>query len=228
MNKTHLLVGHGEVGQAIQHFFPEAGVIDLLRASPIEGPIDIMHVCIPCKDQASFVKTVKEYQSRFKPKYTVVHSSVPVGTCRQLNAISSPVLGVHPNLVGGIETFTKFLGGEQASEVADDFRRAGMKVYLFDKPETSELMKILDTTFYGVCLEYTKDVKRQTEKYGVPFEAWTIWTENYNRGYTALGLTEFLRPNLTPIMKKIGGHCVLPNAELIDTKFTKLLKEANG
>lgn len=65
----------------------------------------------------------------------------------------------------------------------------------------------------------------QCDKYKVPFEAWTIWNDNYNTGYKRLGQDQFVRPNLVPIMSKIGGHCVRPNAKLIDTKFSKLLRK---
>ena len=142
---------------------------------------DIMHICFPYSND--FIKQVKDYQKMFKPKYTVIHSTVPIGTSRKCNAIHSPVVGIHPHLGQSLKTFTKFLGGKQASEVADYFRRAGIKVYVCDKQETTELMKIQCTTLYGLNVEFTKDMKNQCEKYGVPFEAWTVWNENYNNGY---------------------------------------------
>jgi hypothetical protein len=126
-----------------------------------------------------------------------------------------------------MKTFIKFLGGKDASLVADYFRRAGMKVYLVDNSESTELMKALCTTFYGLCVEYTKDVKKQCNKYKVPFELWTIWNNNYNEGYSKLDMREFLRPNLIPINKKIGGHCVIPNLDFINSDFTKLIKNRN-
>lgn len=187
--------------------------------------IDIMNICVPYSDK--FIEIVKGYQKQLKPKYTVIHSTVPVGTTRKLKAIHSPCTGIHPDLEISMKTFWKYLGGKNAGEVADYFRRAGMRVYITDKPETTELMKIMSTTMYGVDIEYTKEVKRQCDKYGVPFEFWTLWTENYNEGYKNLGHPEFARPNLIPNFKKIGGHCVLPNAEILDSKFTKLLKELN-
>jgi hypothetical protein len=221
-----LIIGYGEIGKSLWNVLSPYYHTDAIdKDDDNEEQYEILHICFPYSKK--FIEQVKEYQLQFKPKYTVIHSTVPVGTSRACDAVNSPCLGIHPNLESGLKTFIKFLGGEQASEVADYFRRVGMKVYLFNEPETSELMKILDTTFYGICLEYTKDVKKQCEKLGVPFEAWTIWTENYNRGYEKLGHPEFVRPNLTPIMKKIGGHCVMQNTELIDTPFTNLLKKLN-
>ena len=88
-------------------------------------------------------------------------------------------------------------------------------------------MKQLSTTFYGVLIEYTKEVKRLCFELNVPFEFWTLWTENYNKGYKELGFPEYTRPNLSPIMTKIGGHCVLPNAYLLKSDFAKFISERN-
>lgn len=226
---NHLICGRGEIGQSLrrvlqpyyQMFSLDKNEADL----PLRTPIEIMHVCFPFSEE--FVSEVKRYQEKYKPKYTVIHSTVPVGTSKECNSISSPILGIHPYLDEGIKIFIKFLGGEQSSEVEHYFRRAGLKTYIFNNSETTELMKILDTSFYGLCIEYTKEVKRLCEQYQVPFEAWTLWTNNYNTGYQKLGYPEFTRPNLIPIMKKIGGHCILPNAEMLDNKFTNLIKKLN-
>jgi hypothetical protein len=223
-----IIVGYGEIGKSLYNVLRtnyDVGYIDRHTEYNAEGA-EIIHICIPYSDK--FIEQVKEYQTRFNPKYTVVHSTTPVGTTRQLNAIHSPCLGIHPHLEESMRVFPKYLGGKQASEVANYFRRAGLKVYLFDKSETTELLKILDTTLYGVCIEYTKDVKRQCDKYEVPFEAWTVYNNFYNEGYKRLNYPEFVRPNLIPIMQKPGGHCILPNLELLDTPFTKFLKELNA
>lgn len=229
-----LIVGRGQIGSALGEVLKDYKPIFLdfqldlhLYAGEYisKNPIDVLHVCFEYSDE--FVQSVKNYQKIFKPKHTVIHSTVPVGISAKCGAIHSPVIGIHPHLESGIRTFVKFLGGKNASGIADYFRRAGVKVYLCDKPETTELMKVLDTTFYGLCIEYTKEVKRLCDKYQVPFEAWTLWTDNYNSGYAKLGHPEFTRPNLVPIERKIGGHCVLPNAELLDSDFARFLKDRN-
>jgi hypothetical protein len=237
---NHLVIGKGEIGTAIMKVFRCDGVdkesehqnIDWTKVifdftyatfTRINDKYDILHICIPYSED--FIQIVKDYKKKYHAKYVVVHSTVPLGTNKKLGSISSPVLGIHPYLEEGIRTFIKFLGGPKASEIADEFRRAGLRVYIFEKSETTELMKILDTTFYGVCIEYTKDVLRQCKKFNVPFEAWSLWTDNYNQGYTRLNHPEYVRPNLVPIMHKIGGHCIMQNTELLKTKFTEFLKE---
>lgn len=222
-----LVIGMGQIGTAIYDIL--SGHYSVHFKHKGDGAeyedIEVAHICFPYSDE--FVSEVKRYQEMYKPKYTVIHSTVPVGTSRQCNAIHSPVRGIHPNLKSGILTFTKFLGGEQASEVADYFRRANIDVYIFDKPETTELMKLESTLCYGKDIEFTKQVKRDCDKHGVPFSAWTIWVDTYNKGFGKLGHKEFTRPNLIPIMKKIGGHCVLSNCDLLKNKFSEFIKNLN-
>jgi len=221
-----LIIGEGEVGSALFDILSESydcGIID--KDSMTDETFEIIHICFPYGE--GFVGEVEKYQERFKPKYTVIHSTVPVGTSRKCNAIHSPVRGRHPKMEGGIRTFIKFLGGEQASEVADYFRRAGIEVYLTEKSETTELMKIASTTCYSKDIEWVKEVKRECDKYNVPFEAWTIWTSTYNEGYRRLGFPEYWRPNLTPIMTRIGGHCLMPNLEFWGGESAGFIKKLN-
>lgn len=217
---NHLVIGTGEIGTAVAKIF-EADGIDKGQTAD-QKSYKFIHICIPFSEV--FIDIVKDYQELYSPDYTIIHSTVKPGTSKQLNSVHSPVIGIHPHLEEGIRTFTKFLGGENASEVADEFRRAGLKVYIFDKSETTEIMKILDTTFYGVCIDYTKEVKKVCWEHEIPFEAWGLWTNNYNEGYNKLGHPEYVRPNLVPIMTPIKGHCVMPNLELLETKYSKFLK----
>jgi len=224
-----LIIGYGEIGKALYKIFSkyyDIGYLDNNGAysNVLENP-DIMHITIPYNEK--FIEEVKKYQKQFKPKYTIIHSTVPIGTSRKCKALHSPVVGLHPFLEDSIKTFIKFIGGKNAGEVADYFRRANIKIYITNKQETTELIKILSTTAHGMFIEYTKEVKKLCEKNKVPFELWTLWNDNYNVGYEKLGHPEYKRPNLIPIMKKIGGHCVLPNLEFIDSPFTKFLKELN-
>jgi hypothetical protein len=230
-----LVIGGGEIGHSILYVLQgnyDTKVYDInfdkqdtdyIFDTHKERPFEILHICFPYSKD--FVKQVKDYQKHFKPKYTVIHSTVPIGTSKKCNAVHSPVVGIHPHLQESIKTFTKFLGGKQAGEIADYFRRAGIKVYVTDKSETTELMKIQCTTYYAMMIEFTKDMKEQCNKYGVPFEAWTVWNDNYSQGYEKLGYPEYHRPNLVPIMKKQGGHCTLNNLKLLKTKFTTFLNK---
>ncbi len=221
-----LIIGFGEVGSSLYEILFDIKPVIMDIEEGVTETFDIIHICFPYSKY--FVKEVKRYQRKYKPKYTVIHSTVPVGTSKECNAIHSPIVGIHPFLTKSIKTFTKFLGGKDADKVADYFRRAGIKVYITDKSETTELMKIMSTTFYGLCIEYTKEVKKMCDKYKIPFEMWTMWTNNYNEGYNKLGFPQYTRPNLIPIMNKLGGHCLLPNLNLMDSKFSKFIGDLNG
>lgn len=231
-----LIIGKGQIGTALGEVLKDYNPVFLdfqldLHIATAEfvakDPIDIMHICFTYSDK--FVQSVKNYQKVFKPKHTVIHATVPVGTSRKCGAVHSPVTGIHPHLESGIRTFTKFLAGEGASEVADYFRRAGLKVYICDDPETTELGKLSQTTFYALMVEYVKDLKRQCKKLGVPFsEAYTLFSQNYNQGYEKLGYPEFKMPLLVPIMTEQGGHCTIPNCDLWTTDFTKFVKQMNA
>lgn len=220
-----LIIGNGEIGSSLFDVLKPHYPTKITGKTYEPTEAEIIHICFPYSEE--FESEVKRYQELFKPKYTIIHSTVPVGTSRKLNAINSPVIGIHPRLEKSIRTFVKFIGGKEASEVADYFRRADLRVYITDKQESTELMKIMDTTYYGLCVEYTKEVKQMCDRNKVPFELWTLWVNNYNEGNKKMGQEQFVRPNLVPMMKKIGGHCVLPNAGLLKSRFAKFLLKLN-
>lgn len=212
-----LIIGFGEVGQALHKVlapYYEIHTVDQEEkvAADLQG--SIMHICFPYSED--FVAHVKKYQELYKPKHTVIHSTVPVGTSRQCSAVHSPIRGIHPNLAEGIKTFVKFLGGADAQYVADYFRRAGLRVHLCEASETTELGKLLDTEYYRTCIKFTQQAYELCKEKGANFaEAYTIFNQTYNEGYTKLDRPEFVRPVLQPIMTPIGGHCLEPNHELL-------------
>lgn len=210
----HLVIGHGEIGTAIARIFDCEWIDSRVYKEHGIKHYEHIHICFPYSDK--FEKEVEEYQTIFTPKFTVIHSTVPVGTCRKLNALHSPIRGLHPHLYEGIMTFEKFIGGEQASLVAHEFRRHGLKVILCDKQETTELGKLLDTEYYRACIEFTQRAKELSTKYDVPFaEVYRDFNRTYNEGYVKLGHPEYVRPVLQPIMTEIGGHCITSNKGLI-------------
>jgi len=213
-----IVAGLGEVGHALLHVLEEFHVVEGHDPSKgvfaNGGTVHILHVCFPYSD--TFIDDVKRYQELFMPMYTVIHSTVPIGISRTLNAVHSPIRGQHPNLEGGIMAFVKFLGGEHAGSVANYFRRAGIKVLICDKQETTEAMKLFDTEYYRACIEFTQRVKKYCDFHNLNFhEVYTLANQTYNEGYEALGFSEYVRPVLQPILGQIGGHCVGPNKEFI-------------
>jgi len=228
-----LIIGYGEIGKSLEKvliwYSPTiVGEKGIIKGNIDDRELEVMNICFPYSDK--FEEAVREYQEKYKPKFTVIHSTVPVGTSRKLNAIHHPCVGMHPNLFESFLTFTQFLSGENASEVANYFRKTGMKIYLFDKQETTELGKISQTTFYALMIEYVKMLKEECDKNDLSFsEVYTLMSQAYNEGYKKLGFPEYKMPLLVPIEKKQGGHCTLPNLELWKDKneFVELIKNNN-
>lgn len=217
-----IIIGQGEAGlalyQILNKHYPTKTYDKYLNKKIIVGKFDILHIGFPYSGP-EFISEVKKYQDKFKPKYTIIHSSVPVGTSRKCNALHSPIRGLHPNLVTSLLVFPKFIGGLEASQVADYFRRADINVILCDDQETTELGKLLDTEYYRACIEFTKRAKELCNQHNVNFhEVYTLFNQTYNESFIKLGHPEFVRPVLQPIMKEIGGHCIIPNSKLLNLR----------
>src|SRR3990167_1138700 len=177
-----IICGGGEIGKALKQVLSDYNpkISDILAAKTDDicddETCDILHICFPY--DKNFINQVEFYKKRFQPKEVVIHSTVPVGTSRKLDATFSMIVGIHPHLEQSIRTFTKFLAGERASNVANYFRRAGLKVYLYDKQESLELAKLSQTTQYALNIEYVKNLKRQCDELGLSFsEVYTLPSE---------------------------------------------------
>ena len=216
--QSQLIIGYGEIGQALNKIFINAHIHDpklpdgAIRSS---GQFDIMHIAFPCFN--GFVKEVKRYQKKFKPRLTIIHSTVPVGTTEQIpSAVHAPIRGKHPNLEEGIRTFVMFIGGKKAEEVANIFRAKGVSVKCTLNPRTTELGKLLDTEYFRECILFNKKVWKLCKKYKADFDiAYHQFNETYNTGYCELGLHHVERPVLKYMPGPIGGHCVESNHKLL-------------
>ncbi len=211
----HLVIGNGEVGSAIASVFGGA-VHDPSQGMEQSSVCEVMHVCIPYSD--NFERIVTDYKERFKPSITVIHSTVPVGTSKRLDAVHSPIRGVHPHLEKGIRTFIKYLGGEQAEEAAQYFEEKGVKTHVVEDSNTTEAGKLWSTTQYGVFIAMTKEIKKWCDENNVDFETvYTHFNKTYNDGYKELGMEHVMRPVLKYVEGKIGGHCIVPNTKLFES-----------
>jgi UDP-N-acetyl-D-mannosaminuronate dehydrogenase len=221
------ILGYGEIGSSIEKFYLGKGyevkIKDLDRDDGFDG-IAIMNVCIPYNDE--FHKTLTHLIKMYKPQLTLIHSTVIPGTTKKLQdqfideyVVHTPVRGVHPNLYYGIKTFVKYIGSDthEGLELAEKhLKDLGIKVEAFKNSTSTELAKILCTTYYGMCIAWTNHISELCKKYDVPFEeVGTKWNTTYNEGFTELGMSNVVRPVLYPPPGKIGGHCVVPNTELL-------------
>lgn len=228
-HSRHLVIGAGEVGQAIYEVLKGHYKADIRDVEDgLKGPYDVLHIAYP--PVLGFVDITKRYIKKYKSELVIVHSTVPVGTTSKIgkNAVHSPIRGIHPHLAEGIKTFVKYFAGEKAEEASAYFKKIRVPVKTFKKPETTELAKILDTTYYGWNIIFAKEVARICEEEGLDFDdVYTTPNKDYNEGYMKLGKENVVRPVLKATPGKIGGHCVVPNCDLLDDWLTKVIKERN-
>ncbi len=227
---NHIVVGCGEVGQALMR------VLQCEGHDPgrhIEAPSafkwDILHVCFPFVDCESFHSAVRDYQERFIPMFTVIHSTVPIGTSDALGAHHSPVRGRHPHLEQSLKTFVKYVGGAQAAEICDEFRNFGIPACWHLSARVTEAGKLIDLMQFGAAVLIEKEIHEFCERDGLDFNViYRQFNETYNAGYQALGSSQFTRPILDHQDGPIGGHCVVENMKHLELPTAATIQQANA
>jgi len=224
------ILGYGEIGKAIAKFYTNPKIKDLDRDDGLQG-VEVLHVCIPWSDR--FVGIVKKEIVQAKPKLTIIHSSVAPGATKALAlslskgiggaVVHSPVRGVHPHLYEGIKTFVKYIGADtkKAGRMAKrHLESLGIKTRVLMPSVTTEIAKLLDTSYYGLCIAWHGEMEKLCKKFGIDFEkAVTDFNKTYNEGYTKLGKKNVVRPVLYPPRSGIFGHCVCENAGILQKYF---------
>lgn len=207
-----LVVGLGEVGGPL---------LGILRGShrafgrDVEDRafhgVQVLHFCFPFGPD--FVSSAARYVSRYQPEVVVVNSTVLPGTTRALQettgipAVYSPVRGKHARMTEELRHYRKFVAGTSADAVAlvcDHFAAAGVTTQRMSSFESLELAKLLETSYFGVLVAWAQEMDRFAAS--VAADYWQM-----------LGFFEeigFLPPvGFEP--GYIGGHCVMPNLELL-------------
>lgn len=246
--EPHVVAGVGEIGKPLLEMLSGAGPALGYDAEPARcsadwesarGAAGSVHICMPFGKK--FLESCSEMAKMFGPSYVAIHSTVPPGTTDKLQerldipVIYSATRGVHSRMAHDLRRYTKFyssLGDEKCSAAESDFvslmRACKIRTQRMSTPVTVELAKILvDTTYYGWLITYSQMTKVIMDRFGVDYdEAWQMSEESH----------EFLgnRPKMFPGF--IGGHCVIPNLDLVpddpfgiirktNTKYAEYLKE---
>lgn len=208
---TQLVIGLGQIGSAVKNILKCDGVDKELSAPK---HYDVIHVCIPYND--GFHASMEDFINRYTPNLIVIHSTVQVGTSEIYNAVHSPVRGRHPNLEPGIRKFTKFFGGKRAEEAAALFKKAKIKSYCTPSSRDTEAMKLWDTEQYLVNIMLEKLIHKFCEEHDCNFDVvYTEANKTYNDGYEKLGEPQFKKYVLAHMPGEVGGHCCLPNNEIL-------------
>ena len=236
---TDIILGMGEVGETLFDLLVDRKFdcigIDLddskcknyTENEIIENP-QYLHVCLP-GELEKFTDIVIEWVNKIKNiQVAVIHSTVKPGTTKTIQEKSSipilfsPVRGVHRRFLDDIKKYTKFIsfdGTEINSKIKKDLENRFEKVDWMSTTKTAELAKILvDTTYYGWLINYAQITKMICEKENVDFdEMWKFADEIHEN----LGN----RPKMFPGI--IGGHCVIPNLNLVEYENLDMIKIVN-
>ena len=236
---TDIILGMGEVGETLFDLLVDRKFdcigIDLddskcknyTENEIIENP-QYLHVCLP-GELEKFTDIVIEWVNKIKNiQVAVIHSTVKPGTTKTIQEKSSipilfsPVRGVHRRFLDDIKKYTKFIsfdGTEINSKIKKDLENRFEKVDWMSTTKTAELAKILvDTTYYGWLINYAQITKMICEKENINFdEMWKFADEIHEN----LGN----RPKMFPGI--IGGHCVIPNLNLVKYENLDMIKTVN-
>jgi len=214
-NTKTLVVGLGEVGGALAEVLERTHPIlrhDIERRE-FSDPIGVMHICIPFVSRAQFEPLAIEYIRRFKPELTIINSTVLPGTTRSISektasaVVYSPVRGKHVKMAKDLLHYFKFVAAseeEWAEKAAAHFQEHGMKTRKLEKPETLEVAKLGETTYFGVIIAWAQEFNRYVQRAGGDYEEATEFFEE----------VAFL-PRQRYFPGFIGGHCVIPNINLL-------------
>ena len=236
---TDIVLGMGEVGETLFHLLEERNIdsigIDVdsskcknySKNDHIKNP-EYLHVCLP-GELSQFVDIVVNWISKIQGlKVVLVHSTVKPGTTKKIQKKSkipvlfSPVRGVHKRFLDDIKKYTKFISSDKENidpKIKLDLEKRFKKINWMSTTKTAELAKILvDTTYYGWLINYAQITKMICEKENIDFdEMWKFADEIHEN----LGN----RPKMYPGI--IGGHCVIPNLNLIEYENMDIIKKIN-
>ena len=242
MMKKDIVAGLGEIGSPILKLFEKTEKVvgydlneKLMNKNKFNKLEDLstslLHIAIPVT--VKFDSNVIQLYKKFKPDCIVIHSTIPPGTTERLQKkLKSPLIysatrGVHKRMLSDIKLYTKFFSISNSAPkkqwavkiFSKKMRDCGVKTKKMSKPETLELAKILcDTSYLGWLINYSQITNVIAKNFGVNYdEMWTFSDEIHKH----LGN----RPKMYP--GYIGGHCVIPNLELINNKTLNLIKEMN-
>jgi len=218
VNQTVIVVGLGEVGKPLLEIIKkrhEVFGVDIDLAAPLKR-CDVMHVCFPFRD-GKFVSQVVGYIGRYQPDLTIINSTVAPGTSRRIAGesgafvVNSPVRGKHAHMQEEMLHYTKFIGAldsESGLRAAQHFESVGIKTKTLNSPEATEIAKLTETTYFGVLIAWAQEV----ERYCREVEA------SYDEVVSFYDEIKFFPP-VKYFPGVIGGHCVMPNIDILLRKF---------
>jgi len=229
-NKKDLVIGLGEIGTPLYKVFSKSFLTigydqnpKLMDSKKFEKtknlPTELMHICIPFSK--NFISIITGLVKDFKPSIVVIHSTISPYTTEQLQkklpipVIYSATRGIHKRMLDDLKRYQKFFSiynwaprSKWACKIFKSrLKKARIRTKQMSSPLSLELAKIVvDTSYYGWLINYAQLSNMIAIQHKVDYdEMWSFSDE----------IHKFLgnRPKMFPGF--IGGHCVIPNLDLI-------------
>ncbi len=220
-----LVMGLGEVGRPLLEEIRQRYDTIGIDIDPVEvpGECEIMHICYSFGID-DFIGQSVAYIGKYKPRLTVINSTVAPGTTRAIHQatgkpiVHSPVRGKHFKMQQELLHYAKFIGGidqESSQRAAAHFQSVGMKTKILSSPEATELSKLTETTYFGVMIAWAQEVERYCDQLSLNYDEIVSF-------YEEIGFF----PPVKYFPGAIGGHCVMPNIEILKTVFNSDILDA--
>jgi UDP-N-acetyl-D-mannosaminuronate dehydrogenase len=225
-----VVVGLGEVGMPLLNILSRIHDCVGVDLNPVEidRPCSVLHLCYPFQIR-NFIGISADYVAKYQPQLTMIHSTVAPGTTRELQQatatdriVFSPIRGKHARMESDMLHYKKFVAAsspEIAQEAASHFAQAGFKTDIFPTPEIGELSKLVETTYLGILVGWAQEIERFANRYGGSAEDVNAFIEEI----------DYLPHHIFP--GHIGGHCVMPNIEILrnhlNSRFLDAVVESN-
>lgn len=241
--KKDVVCGLGEIGTPILKLISKgietvgydvnSKLINLQKLLKFETvPTELLHICIPYNEK--FENNVHDLVLKFNPSVVVIHSTIKPRTTEKLQkkltipVIYSATRGVHKRMLKDLRRYQKFYSiynwapnSTMAKKIfTNRMKKVGIKTKLMSNPLVLELAKIVvDTSYYGWLINYAQLSNMIAIQNKVDYnEMWSFADEIHKY----LGN----RPKMFPGF--IGGHCVIPNLDLMNNEALNLIKEINS
>jgi UDP-N-acetyl-D-mannosaminuronate dehydrogenase len=223
--KIVVVVGLGEVGKPLLQLvskYREAVGVDISPVDAIEQ-VEVLHLCYPFQIK-DFAGECARYIELFTPELTVINSTVSVGTTRLVAErtgaaiVNSPVRGKHARMLEELSMYTKFVGAidpATGDHAAEHFESLGLKTKVLSSPEATELAKLTETTYFGLMIAWAQELERYCDQAGT----------NYEEIVSFYDEVKFF-PSVKYFPGVIGGHCVMPNIEILRKFDQSVMLEA--
>lgn len=219
---NHLIAGVGQIGTAVLQLlekYHDVFAIDK-DSEKVEKKIDIIHICFPWTDD--FIKEVKKYQKTYKPKLIIIYSTVPIGTTKRIkHAVHSPVEGKHPRLYTSIKIGLRWIGYNDNEDKikAQAIWRPITLCESVPNSDWTEFLKLASTSKYGINIVWADYMDKVSKHLKMPYDYVKEWDMAYNELYGRLRMKHIRKYVLEPPQGPVGGHCILPNAEILNDQF---------